>query len=638
MRRFYITILLLLMGIRSIYAFDTQTTYFPLNEIRLLDSPFSKLQEQGKDYLLWLNPDSLLHFYRVEAGLPPKAGVYAGWESQDVWGAGPLRGGFLGYYISSLSMMFQATGDDRLLKKLEYVLRELTLCKQAGKDGFLLGIKDGRKLFQEVASGKIVTNNATVNGAWAPVYLINKMLLGLTAAYVQCGMEEALPLLTGLADWFGYQVLDRLSDEQIQKLLVCEHGSINESYIDIYKITNQDRYLNWAGRLNDRAMWVPLSESKDILYGWHANTQIPKFVGFYRYYEATGDKRFLNAALNFWQIVTKNHTWVIGGNSTGEHFFPKEDFAKKILLEGGPETCNSVNMLRLTEALFTYHPNADLADYYERTLFNHILSAYDPQQGMCCYFTPMRPGHFKVYATRDSSFWCCGHTGLESPAKLGKFIYTHQGDDLRVNLFIPSVLAWKEKGIRLVQNVDWRNFSRVDFQLDIPEKKSFKLYIRKPKWAVNSILKVNGEAMLHPCEKDGYWIIDREWNRENSISLDFSLQLYTEYLQGSKDYAALLYGPFVLSGRMGEQDSPKMFRGKLNNMAKGMISIERIPRLRVSDGLIFSSIKSVSLDSLAFEMDVPDESTIRIEPFYKVHFERYIVYWPTSRNNVNKEE
>lgn len=151
-------------------------------------------------------------------------------------------------------------------------------------------------------------------------------------------------------------------------------------------------------------------------------------------------------------------------------------------------------------------------------------------------------------------------------------------------------------------------------------------------------MKVNGEAMLHPCEEDGYWIIDREWNRENSISLDFSLQLYTEYLQGSKDYAALLYGPFVLSGRMGEQDSPKMFRGKLNNMAKGMISIERIPRLRVSDGLIFSSIKSVSLDSLAFEMDVPDESSIRIEPFYKVHFERYIVYWPTSRNSVNKEE
>ena len=164
-----------------------ESVYFPLNEVRLLDSPFLTLQQKGKEYLLWLNPDSLLHFYRVEAGLPPKADAYAGWESQNVWGAGPLRGGFLGFYLSSVSMMHQSTGDKELLKRLKYVLKELKLCQDAGKDGFLLGIKDGRMLFKEVASGKIKTNNPTVNGAWAPVYLINKMLLGLSAAYTQCG-------------------------------------------------------------------------------------------------------------------------------------------------------------------------------------------------------------------------------------------------------------------------------------------------------------------------------------------------------------------------------------------------------------------------------------------------------------------
>ena len=223
-----------------------ESVYFPLNEVRLLDSPFLTLQQKGKEYLLWLNPDSLLHFYRVEAGLPPKADAYAGWESQNVWGAGPLRGGFLGFYLSSVSMMHQSTGDKELLKRLKYVLKELKLCQDAGKDGFLLGIKDGRMLFKEVASGKIKTNNPTVNGAWAPVYLINKMLLGLSAAYTQCGLEEALPMMIRLADWFGYQVLDKLSDEQIQKLLVCEHGSINESYVKAYELTGQKRFLDWA--------------------------------------------------------------------------------------------------------------------------------------------------------------------------------------------------------------------------------------------------------------------------------------------------------------------------------------------------------------------------------------------------------
>ena len=302
----------------------TFESYFPLREVRLLDSPFLDLQRKGKEYLLWLNPDSLLHFYRIEAGLPSKAAPYAGWESQDVWGAGPLRGGFLGFYLSSVSMMYQSTDDKRLLKRLKYVLKELELCQKAGKDGFLLGLKDGRKLFAEVASGKIKTNNPTVNGAWAPVYLINKMLLGLSAAYTQCQMEEALPILIRLADWFGYQVLDKLTDDQIQRLLICEHGSINESYVEAYELTGEKRFLDWARRLNDHAMWGPLSEGKDILFGWHANTQIPKFTGFHKYYQFTGDERFLTAATNFWNIVTQNHTWVIGGNSTGEHFFPKE--------------------------------------------------------------------------------------------------------------------------------------------------------------------------------------------------------------------------------------------------------------------------------------------------------------------------
>ena len=336
-----------------------ETVYFPLKDIRLLDSPFLDLQQKGKEYLLWLNPDSLLHFYRIEAGLPPKAGAYAGWESQDVWGAGPLRGGFLGFYLSSASMMWQATGDKELLRRLKYVVKELARCQKAGKDGFILGIKDGRKLFSEVASGRIQTNNPTVNGAWAPVYLINKMMLGLSAAYTQCGSKEALSVLIRLADWFGFQVLDKLTDEQVQRLLVCEHGSINESFTDVYALTGEKRFLDWAGRLHDKAMWMPLSQGKDILFGWHANTQIPKFTGFQKYYLYTGDERFLTAAMNFWNIVVHNHTWVIGGNSVGEHFFPEEEFEKKMLLLSGPETCNSVNMLRLTESLFSLRPDAE---------------------------------------------------------------------------------------------------------------------------------------------------------------------------------------------------------------------------------------------------------------------------------------
>lgn len=614
---------------------DLAETYFPLKEVRLLDSPFLSLQQQGKEYLCWLNPDSLLHFYRMEAGLPSKAAPYAGWESQDVWGAGPLRGGFLGFYLSSVSMMYQSTGDKELLKRLKYVLKELELCQKAGKDGFLLGLKDGRKLFGEVASGNIKTNNPTVNGAWAPVYLINKMLLGLSSAYTQCGLKEALPILTRLADWFGYQVLDKLTDDQIQQLLICEHGSINESYVEAYELTGEKRFLDWARRLNDRAMWFPLSEGKDILFGWHANTQIPKFTGFHKYYQFTGDKRFLTAATNFWNIVTQNHTWVIGGNSTGEHFFPKEEFAERLLLVGGPETCNSVNMLRLTESLFSQYPDATKASYYERVLFNHILSAYDPEKGMCCYFTSMRPGHYRIYASRDSSFWCCGHTGLESPAKLGKFIYSHRkgninGDDIRVNLFIPSVLSWKEKGIELVQQNRLPESEQVNFTLSLKKKKRLALRIRKPDWTDEATLIINGKAEQLILDDDGYWVIDRCWERKNSMVLQLPMRVYTENLIGSDGYVALLYGPYVLAGRMGTENLPATFWGKMNNTAMNKMELDKVPVFKMAARQIPAYVKSTSTNPIKFNIRLEGFDNIVLEPFYKVHFERYAVYWPIS--------
>lgn len=620
----------------------TLESYFLLKEVRLLDSPFLTLQQKGKEYLLWLKPDSLLHFYRIEAGLPSKAEAYAGWESQDVWGAGPLRGGFLGFYLSSVSMMYQSTGDKELLKRLKYVLKELKLCQDAGKDGFLLGVKDGRKLFKEVAAGKIKTNNPTVNGAWAPVYLINKMLLGLSAAYTQCDLKEALPMMVRLADWFGYEVLDKLSDEQIQQLLVCEHGSINESYVEAYELTGEKRFLEWARRLNDRAMWVPLSEGRDILFGWHANTQIPKFTGFHKYYLFTGDQRFLTAATNFWDIVNQNHTWVIGGNSIGEHFFAKKEFIDKMMHISGPETCNSVNMLRLTESLFSQQPDATKAAYYERTLFNHILSAYDPVQGMCCYFTSMRPGHYRIYASRDSSFWCCGHTGLESPAKLNKFIYTHKATDadeakeIRVNLFIPSILSWQEEGVELIQRNRLPDSDQIELTMNLKKKQRLILRIRKPDWAGKPTLIINGEVQQPLLGNDGYWIIDRVWERKSVISLQLSMHIYTENLIGTDRYVALLYGPYVLAGRLGKENLPSTFWGKINNTAMNKMDISKVPVFNIPAEQIPNHVKPVSEGGeLKFNINLKGFVNVVLEPFYKIHFERYAIYWPTATATSN---
>lgn len=604
-----------------------EEAYFPLHNVRLLESPFKNLQNMGKEYLLWLNPDALLHYYRVEAGLPPKAEPYAGWESQDVWGGGPLQGAFLCFYLSSVSMMYESTGDEVLLERLKYVLNELKLCQQMGGDGYVMGIKDGKSKLLSVATGEITATQPLLNGTWAPVYLINKMLLGLSAAYTQCGLQEALPIMRGLAGWFGREVLDKLSEEQIQRMLVCEHGSIGESFVDMYELTNERQYLDWAYKLCDQSMWVPFSEGKDVLPGWHANTQIPKFTSCFRYYEASGDERFLKAATNFWNTVVHNYSWVIGGNSTGEHFFSKEEFEQRVLEKGGPETCNSVNMLRLTEKLFGLYPDAEKAAYYERVLFNHILSAYEPEKGMCCYYTSMRPDHYRLYATRDSSFWCCNHTGLESPAKLGRFIYTREKEGIRVNLFIPSVLSWKERGIELIQRNVLPESDEIEFKLRVDRKQSFPLYIRKPLWAINPELIVNGEKVIQMTEENGYWIVEREWNTVNTIRLRLPMEVYVEKLPGSDKYAALLYGPYVLAGRMGKTELPKSFWGTMNNVAEKALDLKRMPTFRVKVDKIPGLVKRISNAPLVFNVSAKGFENIPIEPFFRIHYERYSIYW-----------
>ena len=608
-----------------------QATFFAADETTLLPGPLLDLQNQGRSYLLWLQPDSLLHSFRTEAGLVPKAAPYGGWESEDVWGVGPLRGGFMGYYLSGLSLMYRTTGDRELLQRLEYTLSELEACQQAGGDGYVLAIDNGRELFRRVASGEIRTDNPTVNGSWAPLYLIDKMLRGFAVAYVEAGERRALRLMTGLADWFGYGVLDKLTDEQIQKLLVCEHGSINESFLHVYALTGEPRYLAWAGRLNDRSMWVPLSENRDILNGWHANTQIPKFIGFERYFAYTGDERFDRAAWNFWEIVTQHHSWAIGGNSTGEHFFPASRFEEKLMEQGGPETCNSVNMMRLTECLFARKPSARLAEYYERVLLNHILAAYDPCKGMCCYFTPMRPGHYRVYGSKDRSFWCCNQSGLETPAKLGRMIFAKRDGDLLVNLFVPARVDWRERQIILTQYASLPESSEVTLVLESGRDRDFRLLVRDPGWSSETRLQLNGEPIRSERDSAGYWVIRAPWRGVDTLTIDFTPDVRAELLPGSDRYLALLYGPYVLAGRMGTDSLPASFWCGIDNGAHRVIPVPEQACIPWTAETVASHVVKTGKNPLTFGFDDEAYRGLRLEPFYRIHFERYAVYWPVVR-------
>jgi DUF1680 family protein len=412
---------------------------FDLKDVRLLDGPFHDAMLRDQKFLLSIDPDRLLHTFRINAGLPSSAKPLGGWEAPDV----ELRGHSLGHFMSACALMYSSTGDARFKTRADGLVEELAKVQAAMPSrGFHAGYLSAfpEEFFDRVDARQKV---------WAPYYTLHKIMAGLLDVYTHCDNQQALDVLTKLADWVKFRV-DRLSDEQQQRALETEFGGMNEVLANLYGATGNAEYLRIARKFDHQALFDLLARGVDPLNRLHANTQIPKMIGAAREYELTGEKRYRDIASFFWDRVSNHRSYVIGGHSDGEDFFPPETFSKHLGVSS-TETCNTYNMLKLSRKLFSWSPSAETMDFYERGLYNHILASQDPATGMMCYYVPLKPGAFKTYSKPEDSFWCCTGTGMENHAKYPDTIYFHDDQSLYINLFIASELNWREKGLTLRQ-------------------------------------------------------------------------------------------------------------------------------------------------------------------------------------------
>ena len=369
-----------------------KATPFPLSRVRLLPSPFHESVEANRAYLHRLEPDRLLHNYRTSAGLAPKGEAYGGWE------ADTIAGHTLGHYLSALSLMHAQTGDEECRRRVGYIVGELVEAQAAQGDGYVAGftrkrgdiVEDGKALFPELMRGDIRSSGFDLNGCWVPFYNWHKLYAGLFDAQALCGEERALPVAVALGGFID-RVFAALDDAQVQQVLDCEHGGINESFAELYARTDDERWLRLSRRLRHRKILDPLSRGEDVLPWIHANTQIPKLIGLARLHELTGDPSDANAARFFWQTVTRDYSYVIGGNADRE-YFPEPRTVSKHITEQTCESCNSYNMLKLTRHVYAWTPDARLFDYYERAHINHMLAHHNPQTGGFAYMVPLMSG------------------------------------------------------------------------------------------------------------------------------------------------------------------------------------------------------------------------------------------------------
>jgi len=598
--------------------------YFGLADVHLGEGPFLRAQQLDAAYILRLEPDRMLHNFRVNAGLAPKAPVYGGWESIDPWIEIRCHGHTLGHYLTAAACMFVTTGDARFAERVDYIVTDLAEC-QAKTGGWLTAFPDGVAPLSDSLAGKPFPG--------VPWYTVHKVMAGLRDAHLHRGSKQALEVLVKFADWIDAAAKD-VPDDRFQKMLDREHGGMNELYADLFAITKEPRYLNLALRFSHRALLDPLARGEDRLDGLHSNTQIPKVVGFSRIYDLTGASEHHNAASHFWNVVTDDRSFATGGHGDVEHFFPKDEFKKHLGSAKTMETCCTHNMLRLTRSLFERSAAARYINYYERALYNGILASQDPESGMMTYFQSTRPGYVRLYHTPFDSFWCCTGSGIENHARYGENIYAHDGNSLLVNLYIPSTLEWRERGISVTQETRFPDAETTRLRFRCKEPQDITIALRHPNWCQTMTISVNGRRAATSRTPDQYYYrLKRRIRDGDTIEVRLPMHLKLEPLPNAPDYAALMYGPIVLAGRMGTEGLTPGSQLIVNERESGnMLKAEiTVPRWTKPLDKLVANTRRTNPESLEFRISgFEGGATVELIPWFRLTHERYNLYWQGS--------
>ncbi|WP_369929625.1 glycoside hydrolase family 127 protein [Xanthomonas sp. NCPPB 2632] len=585
---------------------------FALNQVRLLDSDFSRAAAINLDYLHSLPVDRLAHSFRVQAGLPSTAKPLGGWEKPDC----ELRGHFTGgHYLSAAAIAWSAHGDATLKARGDELVGILAGCQRP--NGYLSAFPES--FFDRLSAGQKV---------WAPFYTVHKIQAGMLDMYRLAGNAQALAVARGIGNW-TVRWLNGFSDTDIAHILKTEYGGMNESMADLYAITGDTRYLDAAHRFDQVSLFDPLASHRDELKGLHSNTQIPKVIGAARRYELTGEPRYRRIAEFFWETVTQNRTYATGGSSNDEFWKTGPGDLKDQLGLYAAECCVAYNLLKLTRHVYAWSGDPRAFDYYERNLYNARLGTQDAQ-GMKLYYYSLQPGGAKFYNSPMDSFWCCTGSGAEEFARFNDAIYFRDGDALHVNLFIPSELDWPEMGLTLRQHTDFPREGATHFRFTLKQPRDIALNLRIPSWiAPGARVEVNGEALDTFASPGSYLTLRRTWQTGDRVSLTLPMALRSVTLPGDDTLQAVTIGPIVLAARLGSKGlTHDQQYGRYESGPSPEPKPQPAPQIAPDDAQPLAWL--VPTDTPLTYRATTRHGVIDVAPLNTIQGERYAVYWQTE--------
>ncbi len=599
-----------------------QAVPLPLSSVRLTGGPLKRAQDLDAQYLLDLQPERMLAFLRQRAGLDPKVQGYGGWD-------GPgreLTGHIAGHYLSAISMMYATTGDVRFKQRADTFVAELQSIQNARGDGYIGALVDaqgvdGKIKFAQLGKGEIHSGGFDLNGLWSPWYVEHKLFAGLRDAYHLTGDRTALEVEIKFAGWVE-AILRNLDDEQIQRMLATEFGGMNEVLADLYADTGDPRWIRLSDKFEHHAIVDPLSKGQDILAGKHANTNIPKMLGELERYVYTGNSTDGKAAEFFFDEVSEQHSFATGGHGKNEYF--GEPGKLNDMIDGRTaESCGSYNMLKMARSLFSLHPEARYADFIERADLNAILGGQDPDDGRVSYMVPVGRGVEHEYQDKFEDFTCCVGSQMETHALHAYGIYSESGDKLWVSQYAPTTVDWTSHGVHFEMVTDMPLGDSATFRVtSTTQPRDFTLAFRRPYWALAGFaVKVNGHAVKSLSGPDTYIEIDRRWKPGDRVELFMPKTLRKEPLPDNTNRMAILWGPLVLAGDLGPEESR-------DTRHDGNDAPPAAPPLITAAERVDGWLKPVAGRPGVFRTaDVGLKQDIDFVPFYELPRRRYAIYW-----------
>ena len=592
---------------------------FDLRDVRLRSGIQSTALEVNKKYMMALDPDRLLHTFRLTAGLPTTAEPLGGWEAPD----NELRGHFTGHYLSACALMWAQTSDTAVRDRGTEMIAELARCQQKHGSGYLSAFPT--ELFDRLKAGQRV---------WAPFYTYHKIMAGLLDSWTLANNAQALDMVKGMALWVR-NYAQPVPDEQWQRMLGVEYGGMNDVLYELATVTNDQQWATLAHRFDHEKVLAPMAVGRDELKGVHANTTIPKVLGVTRRYERTGEDRSRAIATFFWNAVTGLRSYATGGTSNDEEWQGDPGQLSKAIGPTSQETCCTYNMLKLTRTLFGWEPDARYADYYERAYFNGILPTQHPADGEKAYYTPLAAGYWKLFGAPNAAFWCCHGTGVENFAKLADSVYFHDDVGIWVNLFVPSQVTWRAKGLILSQETRFPESDTTAFVVRTTDPVRMVLRVRVPYWtASGGSVRLNGRALEAFAAPSSYLVLDRVWRDGDRVEVRLPMALHTHAMPDDSSVQAVMYGPLVLVGRLGTDGITGDNRRAEPTKPRTVPEFRNpapppTPGIRAA-GAVSSWVRPLAYRPLEFKT-VGQTTEHTLVPLYRVFDERYVVFWHVAQ-------